>query len=273
MGVIGTNFPLTVNELAVLPNGNVIAGGDFFGGPSVGIAMWNGATWMPMGTGVEFSPPYFQGMVDALAVLPNSDVMIGGRFWGAGSEFLPYIARWAPLRPEILDHPDSVSLDAGQTAALSAIARAATGSVNYQWHRNGLPIENGAGGASTGGGVVSGASGSLPSASSPTQVTLAITSATTTDAGTYTVAFAGSCGTEQSTSATVTVSAICPADLNGDDIVDDDDFLVFVIAYNILDCSDATMPLSCPSDFDRSLVVDDVDFLIFVPAYDRVVCN
>lgn len=65
-----------VHALVALPNGNLIAGGDFdfAGGFDVNhVARWNGYTWQPMGPGLN-------GTVYALAVLPNGDVVAGGAF-------------------------------------------------------------------------------------------------------------------------------------------------------------------------------------------------
>ncbi|MBL8875938.1 MAG: hypothetical protein JNM86_09110, partial [Phycisphaerae bacterium] len=64
----------------------------------------------------------------------------------------------------------------------------------------------------------------------------------------------------------------CPADLNADTFVDDSDFVLFLAAYNILDCADPSMPSACPADFDQSGTVDDTDFVLFVPAYNELVC-
>ena len=64
----------------------------------------------------------------------------------------------------------------------------------------------------------------------------------------------------------------CPCDLNHDGVVDDSDFVIFVGAYNLLDCTDPTMPAGCPSDFNGDHLVDDADFVIFVPAYNDYVC-
>ena len=62
----------------------------------------------------------------------------------------------------------------------------------------------------------------------------------------------------------------CPADLNGDDVVDDSDFVVFVGAYNTLLCPDAPAP--CNADLNADGVVDDADFVIFVAAYNELLC-
>lgn len=68
------------------------------------------------------------------------------------------------------------------------------------------------------------------------------------------------------------VTSACPADLNGDGFVDDGDFPIFVVAYNILDCADAAMPAGCPADFNGDDLVDDADFVVFVVAYNELVC-
>lgn len=65
----------------------------------------------------------------------------------------------------------------------------------------------------------------------------------------------------------------CVCDLNADGVVDDSDFVIFVGAYNILDCADPSMPALCPADFNRDSLVDDADFVIFVGAYNELVCG
>lgn len=64
----------------------------------------------------------------------------------------------------------------------------------------------------------------------------------------------------------------CPGDLNSDAVVDDTDFQIFALAYNILDCADSGMASGCPADLNRDGFVDDADFLKFVVAYDAVLC-
>lgn len=64
----------------------------------------------------------------------------------------------------------------------------------------------------------------------------------------------------------------CPQDLNEDTFVDDLDFQIFVLAYNVLDCADPGMPVDCPSDMNLDSVVDDRDFQIFVIGYNAVLC-
>lgn len=87
-----------------------------------------------------------------------------------------------------------------------------------------------------------------------------------------------SAGGSNETGGTYTVGLVlgavdpCPADLNGDHVVDDFDFLIFLPAYDMLDCADPAMPAGCPADLNGDGVVDDADFVIFLPAYDALVC-
>lgn len=71
---------------------------------------------------------------------------------------------------------------------------------------------------------------------------------------------------------TYNIATVCSGDLNNDGYVDDSDFVLFVNAYNILDCADPAMPAGCPADFNGDGVVDDGDFVIFVQSYDLLVC-
>jgi 1,4-alpha-glucan branching enzyme len=64
----------------------------------------------------------------------------------------------------------------------------------------------------------------------------------------------------------------CPADLNADGFVDDEDFVLFAFAYNILDCTDPSMPAGCPADLNEDGFVDDADFSLFAVAYDALLC-
>lgn len=64
----------------------------------------------------------------------------------------------------------------------------------------------------------------------------------------------------------------CASDLNNDLRVLDDDFVIFVDAYNRVLCAEAGMPPGCPSDLNRDGVVDDADFLIFLAAYNQLQC-
>lgn len=72
--------------------------------------------------------------------------------------------------------------------------------------------------------------------------------------------------------AAFSLPSACPCDLNGDGVVDDADFTLFIPAYNMLDCADPAMPPGCPADFNHDGVVEDSDFTIFVVAYNELLC-
>lgn len=74
-------------------------------------------------------------------------------------------------------------------------------------------------------------------------------------------------------SRTFVIESECLGDLNGDRLVDDGDFSIFALAYNLFDCADPTMPLQCPSDLNKDSVVDDADFVIFIAGYNTLLCD
>jgi len=76
--------------LAVMPNGDLIAGGFFQNAGTVAtgaIARWNGTAWSALGPGLA-------GTVFALAVAPNGDLLVGGNFATAGGQPASRFARW-----------------------------------------------------------------------------------------------------------------------------------------------------------------------------------
>lgn len=87
-----------VAALAVMPNGDLIAGGSFTaagGGAANCIARWDGSAWAPVGTGLtRFAAGFPLASVAALAVLPNGDLIAGGSFTAADGVFVNRIARW-----------------------------------------------------------------------------------------------------------------------------------------------------------------------------------
>ena len=80
---LGGGLDGLVWSLMVMPNGDVIAGGDMSGH----IARWNGLTWSPLGNGLD-------SRVHALASLANGDIIAGGVFSGSGGVSANKIARW-----------------------------------------------------------------------------------------------------------------------------------------------------------------------------------
>ncbi|HEX8877955.1 MAG TPA: immunoglobulin domain-containing protein [Phycisphaerales bacterium] len=138
----------------------------------------------------------------------------------------------------------------GGTVSFTATVNG-TGPFTYQWRRNGEPIDT------------------LLNPSAAT-ATLTITNVSGEDVASYDCFIDGPC--EPATTAPATL-ALCPADLDCNTLVDDEDFQIFVVAYNILDCADPSMPAGCPSDLNADAIVDDLDFQVFVLAYNALVCE
>jgi uncharacterized membrane protein len=64
----------------------------------------------------------------------------------------------------------------------------------------------------------------------------------------------------------------CRSDLNGDDTVDDRDFLAFAASYDEVECSARSMPARCTSDLNSDGLVDDADFVLFAQDYGVGAC-
>ena len=73
---LGSGIPAGPRALCLLPNGDLIAGGEFTlaGSP---LARWNGTAWLPM-------PAIDDGYVNALEILPDGTLLVGGDFAMAG---------------------------------------------------------------------------------------------------------------------------------------------------------------------------------------------
>ena len=79
-----------VQSLAVLANGDVVAGGDFSmaGGVAANnIARWNGSSWAALGVGTSDT-------VKVIRQLANGDLLVGGDFFSAGGSVVGYLASW-----------------------------------------------------------------------------------------------------------------------------------------------------------------------------------
>jgi len=112
-----------VSSLLRLPNGDLVAGGQFTtaGGVSANhIARWNGPTWSALGAGIAGMFPTVNalllmpnndvvaagwfttaggvnvnnGFVNAVTTLPNVDLLAGGTFTTAGTASVVNVARW-----------------------------------------------------------------------------------------------------------------------------------------------------------------------------------
>ncbi|HEX6812672.1 MAG TPA: hypothetical protein VF384_13680 [Planctomycetota bacterium] len=85
----------TVNSLAILANGDLVAGGSFTiaGGTSANcIARFDGSSWMPMHLG--FAHATSGATVISLLVRGNGELVAGGTFTASGATSVQSIARW-----------------------------------------------------------------------------------------------------------------------------------------------------------------------------------
>jgi hypothetical protein len=225
---LGTGVGGSVFALAVMPNGDLIAGGEFFGTGSVTIsriARWNGSAWSALGTGMNTE-------VLALTTLPNGDLIAGGSFTSAGGVVAPYIARYGFVgaAPTISEQPVDQPLVPAEPVVLSAAVAAGWPGVSVQWMKDGVPIVDGPGGASAGGGNVSGAAAALPQPTNGNPVSLVILNPQPSDAGLYTAVFSSPCGASETLSARV---AGCAADYNRDGTLNLDDLGDFITDFYI----------------------------------------
>jgi hypothetical protein len=159
-----------------------------------------------------------------------------------------------PERPAYFDKPPTIEEypNAGVTLLRSIVG--GVGIKTFQWYRNGVAMVDSA--------RVSGVDLS----------TLTIRNRTAADDGVYQLVVSPSCGATLSGTVVIGNVVLCKGDLNRDGLVDDADFSNFVVAYNLLDCADASMPPGCPADLNADGLVDDADFSIFVVSYDAVLC-
>ena len=119
-GVCCGGFSTFINTLAVLPSGELVAGGDFTiagGVPVRSLARWDGSTWAPIG-------PFaisFGDIVYGSAVLPNGNLVIAGSFASVGGVAANNVALW--------DGATWSALGAGVNSTAMAVAAMPNGNV------------------------------------------------------------------------------------------------------------------------------------------------
>lgn len=65
---------------------------------------------------------------------------------------------------------------------------------------------------------------------------------------------------------------VCVGDLNEDGVVDDTDFTIFIVQYDVLDCAEEAMPHFCSGDLNFDGYVDDEDAVLFIGGYNNLLC-
>jgi len=92
----GTGLNGPVKCVLALPNGDLVAGGDFTtaGGTTVNrIARWDGTNWNAMGSGMSLSSGGSASVYD-MTLMPNGDIVAGGMFTHANGVPCNSVARW-----------------------------------------------------------------------------------------------------------------------------------------------------------------------------------
>lgn len=86
-----------VYTLAVLPGGDIVAGGDFDiagSAPAHSVARWDGSSWHPLGAGLGSVATSESTSVRTLSPIPGGDLFAGGEFSWAGQIASRSMARW-----------------------------------------------------------------------------------------------------------------------------------------------------------------------------------
>lgn len=88
-GINGGALPV-IFELALLPNGDLVAAGEFQYAGQVAarnVARWDGAVWHPLGAGLD-------SLVKDIVTLPSGEIIATGRFFATPGSGGNAIARW-----------------------------------------------------------------------------------------------------------------------------------------------------------------------------------
>ncbi|MFK7739587.1 MAG: hypothetical protein AB8H80_04620 [Planctomycetota bacterium] len=85
---VGNSLPgYTIEDITVLPSGDIIAAGTGMGPQGNNISRFDGSSWQPLGSGLD-------GTADTLLQQPNGDLIVGGFFRMAGLTTINGIGRW-----------------------------------------------------------------------------------------------------------------------------------------------------------------------------------
>jgi len=208
-----------------------------------------GTTWSNLGG--EFTGS--MGVYAHKVLEFNGELIVGGRFTTCEGKASSQWARWTDTGvPWIARQPQGAAFESGETVQLSVTPASGydfNGPLVYQWKRNRIVVSDGPGGASAGGGVVSGAS----------TRELTIVGASASDKGTYRCTVSNSCGSVVSEPAMVGTG--CPGDLNGDGGVNSADLSVVLSSYGL-----SVLPGS-GGDVNADGVVDGKDLMVILSLF------
>ncbi len=244
--VVTANTTSDVYSLAASDLGLVAVGSFATIAPgSHGIARWTGSEWAGFGTGLNST-------VTGLALWKN-EIVVSGSFTTANGILSWGLARWSDTgKPAFVRTPANLDRGCGSSASFAAPISSGYGSTTFSWRLNGQSISPALN----------------PSAATDTLLIDPVSHATD---GIYECSVSSSCGSI-TTPAVALISSCCPADLNYDGAIDDADFQIFVVGYDILICGEPSTLVGCPADQNRDGVVDDADFVLFLAGYDALEC-
>lgn len=219
---LGDGPDYSPSAMVLSADGRLFVGGYVLNDQGVGeyhLSVWDGRLWSP------FCAPIDGEFVMTLS--SSHELVLAGSFTSIGGHPSSRIARHTFANiPWIAAHPAPTTIAAGQTLVLSATPATSYESVRVQWRRHGVDIHDGPGGASLGGGFVTGAARAMESPTTGLAALLTIHGAKHADSGAYEAVFFNDCGEAVSRGAMVVVG-FCPADLNADGFVNGDDYDLF----------------------------------------------
>ena len=127
----------SVSALAVLPGGDLVAGGYFTnsgGAPLAYLARWNGVAWSALGSGVD-------GWIFALHSGSRGELAVGGLFATAGGQQSAFLARYATPCPASSLAFGAACVGGGGAASYAAVTLPWAGST-YRTRGTGLPQQS-----------------------------------------------------------------------------------------------------------------------------------
>jgi hypothetical protein len=210
----------------------VLFGGAIGAGSDNDTWEWDGANWFERQPSTAPSPRVVSGM--AYDANRSTTVLFGGSTGVRNNETW----EWIGPSPAISPQPGDQNVSLGSVAIFSV---AATGpdSLNFRWHRDGVPLADG--------GAIAGA----------TSATLTIGPTAVSDSGTYACLVSNPCGNNLSRAAHLDVDDPCQAadasgDCNGNGVLDSCE----IAADASIDCNGNSVLDSCEIAADTSLDAD-----------------